>query len=147
MARRRDRQTSAGQSRRNARQAQGGTTLKQLATESGLSVATASDLQRRKAAGFIPAKVVDDVFKTAKGSAGSAEGESQTQRFIFRVIDVIDSKVDTAAVGVKELTTSLQNSLADDIIGEYIGRLENDYGVAINQPALNQVIGGSPANQ
>jgi peptidyl-prolyl cis-trans isomerase D len=124
-----------------------GTALKELAAASGLSVATATDLQRRKAAGFVPAKVVDDVFKTAKGSAGSAEGESQTQRFIFRVTDVIDSKVDAAAVGVKELTTSLQNSFADDIIGEYIGRFENDYGVTINQPALNQVIGGGPANQ
>jgi peptidyl-prolyl cis-trans isomerase D len=45
------------------------------------------------------------------------------------------------------LLTSLQNSFADDIIGEYIGKLENEIGVAINQSALNQVIGGGTANR
>jgi peptidyl-prolyl cis-trans isomerase D len=123
-----------------------GTTLTILASESGLQVTSAADLQRRKAAGFVPAKVVDDVFKTAKGAAGSAEGETQAQRFVFRVTDVIEPKSDAAAPEAKQLLTSLQSSFADDIIGEYIGRLENEYGVSINQPALNQVIGGGGAS-
>ena len=45
-----------------------GTTLAQLASEAGLKVGTAADLQRRKPAGFVPAKVVDAVFKTPKGA-------------------------------------------------------------------------------
>jgi peptidyl-prolyl cis-trans isomerase D len=122
-----------------------GSALSILAKENGLTVADATDLQRGKAAGFVPAKVVGDVFKTPKGAPGSAEGETQTQRFVFRVTDVIDPKLDTNAIEAKRLTESLQNSFADDIIGEYIGRLENDYGVAINQAALNQVIGGGTA--
>jgi peptidyl-prolyl cis-trans isomerase D len=124
-----------------------GLALSILASENGLNVATAADLQRRKPAGFVPAKVVDDVFKTPKGAPGSAEGEAPTQRFVYRVTDVIDPKFDAAAPEAKQLLTSLQNSFADDIIGEYIGRLENDYGVAINQLALNQVIGGGTANK
>ena len=40
----------------------------------------------------------------------------------------------------------MQNSYADDIIGQYIARVENDIGVTINQAALNQVIGGSTNN-
>jgi len=124
-----------------------GTALSIVAKENGLTVATATDLQRRKAAGFVPAKVVDDVFKTPKGAPGSAEGEAQTQRFIYRVTDVIEPKLDAATPETKQLLTSLQNSFADDIIGEYIGRLENDIGVAINQSALNQVVGGGTANQ
>jgi peptidyl-prolyl cis-trans isomerase D len=124
-----------------------GTALTQLATESGLKVTTAGDLQRRKPAGFVPAKVVEDVFKTPKGAPGSAEGDTQVQRFVFRVTDVIEPKLDVAAPEAKQLLTSLQNSFADDIIGEYIGRLENDIGVAINQSVLNQVIGGGTANR
>ena len=124
-----------------------GTALTILANESGLKVATASDLQRRKAAGFVPAKVVDVAFKTPKGASVSAEGETQTQRFIFRVTDVIEPKLDSTAPEAKQLLTSLQSSFADDIIGEYIGRLENDIGVAINQSALNQVIGGGTASR
>jgi peptidyl-prolyl cis-trans isomerase D len=124
-----------------------GTPLAQLATESGLSVATATDLQRRKPAGFIPAKAVDSVFTTAKGGVGSTEGETGTQRFIFRVSDVIDPKLDANTPEAKQLSTTLQTSYADDIIGEYIGKLESDYGVNINQAALNQVIGGGTPNQ
>ena len=30
----------------------------------------------------------------------------------------------------------------DDFVSEYIVRLENDFGVTVNQSALNQVIGG-----
>ena len=53
-----------------------GTALAQLATEAGLKVETATDLQRGKPAGFVPAKVVDAVFKTRQGRAGSAEGDN-----------------------------------------------------------------------
>ncbi|MEP7030610.1 MAG: SurA N-terminal domain-containing protein [Pseudolabrys sp.] len=120
-----------------------GTAMTQLATENGLTVQTANDLQRRKPAGFIPAKAVDAVFKTAKDAIGSTEGETQSQRFIFRVTGVIDPKLDAATPEAKQLTTTLQTSYADDIIGEYIGRLEADMGVNINQTALNQVIGGT----
>jgi peptidyl-prolyl cis-trans isomerase D len=124
-----------------------GGALAQVASEAGLKVETASGLQRRKSAGFLPAKVVDAAFKVAKGAPGSSEGETQTQRFVFRVTDVIDPPLDTNSPEVKQLTTTLQNAFADDIIGEYIARLESDYGVSINQAALNQVTGGGTANQ
>ena len=124
-----------------------GTALAQVASEAGLRVETASGMQRRKPAGFIPAKVVDIAFKVAKGAPGSAEGETQTQRFVFRVTEVSDPPLDANSPEIKQLTTALQNSLTDDIIGQYIARLENDFGVNINQQALNQVIGGGTANQ
>jgi peptidyl-prolyl cis-trans isomerase D len=124
-----------------------GTTLAQIASETGLKVETAADLQRRKLAGFVPAKVVEAVFKTPKGEIGSSEGEAQTQRVIYRVTEVIDPTLDANSPEATQLATTLQSSYADDIIGEYIARLEADYGVAINQSALNQVIGGGTANQ
>jgi len=124
-----------------------GGALAQVASEAGLKVEGASGLQRGKSAGFVPAKVVDAVFKTAKGAPGSAEGETQTQRFVFRVTEVIAPPLDANSPEAKQLTTTLQNSYSDDILGEYVLRLENDYGVSINQSALNQVIGGGTANQ
>ena len=124
-----------------------GTALVQLASEGGLKLETATDLQRGKAAGFVPAKVVEAVFKTAKGAPGSAEGDTQTLRFVYRVTEVIEPKLDAASPEAKQLTTTLKNAYADDVIGEYIARLESDYGVTVNQTALNQVVGGGPANQ
>ncbi len=87
------------------------------------------------------------VFKVAKGAPGSAEGETQTQRFVFRVTEVIDPPLDANSPQAKQLSTSLQSSYSDDMIGQYIARLESDYGVSINQQALNQVIGGGTANR
>ena len=121
-----------------------GTTLAQLATESGLKVVTAADLQRGKPGGFAPAKLVDAAFKTIKGVPASAEGDQVTARFVFRVTDVVDPTLDPIAS--KAIATSLQNSYTDDIIGAYVTRLENDFGVTLNQQALTQVFGGAPAN-
>ena len=121
-----------------------GTTLAQLATESGLKVVTAADLQRGKPGGFAPAKLVDAAFKTIKGVPASAEGDQVTARFVFRVTDVVDATLDPIAS--KAIATSLQNSYTDDIIGAYVTRLENDFGVTLNQQALAQVFGGAPAN-
>ena len=95
----------------------------------------------------MPAKVVDAAFKVAKGAPGSSEGETQTQRFVFRVTEVIDPPLDANSPQAKQLSTSLQSSYSDDMIGQYIARLESDYGVSINQQALNQVIGGGTANR
>lgn len=119
-----------------------GTSLEQLASENGLKVEKATNLQRRGAAANVPAKLVDAAFKTAKGAVGTAEGDQETQRFIYRVTEVTVPTFDAKAAEAKSLETSLQNSYADDIIGEYIARLESDYGVKINQAALNQVVGG-----
>ena len=85
----------------------------------------------------------DRKFRTAKGAAGTAEGDTGTQQFVFRVTEVTIPAFDAKSAQAKALDTSLQNSYADDITGEYIARLENDYGVKINQAALNQVVGGS----
>ena len=63
---------------------------------------------------------------------------------MFRVTDVVEPPLDPIAS--KAIAASLQNSYADDIVGAYVTRLENDFGVTLNQQALNQVFGGGPAN-
>ena len=124
-----------------------GGALAQVASEAGLKIESASGLQRGRSAGFVPAKVVDAAFKVAKGAPGSSEGETQTQRFVFRVTEAIDPPLDANSPQAKQLSESLQSSYSDDMIGQYIARLQSDYGVSINQQALNQVIGGGTANR
>jgi peptidyl-prolyl cis-trans isomerase D len=105
-------------------------------------VATATDLQRGKQGGFVPAKVVDFVFRTPKDAAGTAEGEKPTERYVFRVTDVVDPTLDASSAQGKAINDTLQNSYVDDIVSEFIGRLENDFGLKINPAAMNQAIGG-----
>ena len=120
-----------------------GTTLAQLATEIGLKVETATDLQRGKPGGFAPAKLVEAAFKTPKDTAGSAVGDQESARFVFRVTEVTDPKLDPASPGAKQISTTLQGAYADDIVGAYVTRLETDFGVTLNQQAIIQVIGGA----
>lgn len=124
-----------------------GTSFAQVASEAGLKVETAADIQRNKPGGFVPAKVVDAVFRTPKGAPGTAEGNNETERYIFQVTDVVDPPFDANSPQGKAIAGILQNSFVDDIVGEYVARLESDFGVTINQSALNQVVGGTTQQQ
>ena len=119
-----------------------GTPFAQVADEAGLKVVTATDLQRGKQGGFVPAKVVDVVFRTPKDAPGTAEGDKPTERFVFRVTDVVDPTIDAPSTQGKAINDALQNSYVDDIVTEFIGRLENDLGLKVNPAALNQATGG-----
>ena len=119
-----------------------GTPFKQIADEVGLKVETTADLQRGKPGGFVPAKVVDAVFRTPKEVPTSVEGDRETDRFVFRVTGIVDPALAAGSEEGKAIADTLQNSYSEDIVTEYIARLENDFGVSINPTALNQVVGG-----
>jgi len=119
-----------------------GTTLEQLASDNKLTVQKAIDLQRGKAGPNVPAGVVDVAFKTPKDGAAAADGNGETQRYVLRVAQVTDPVLDSNAVTLREIKTLLQSAYSDDLIGEYLARLENEYNVSINQSAVNQVVGG-----
>jgi peptidyl-prolyl cis-trans isomerase D len=124
-----------------------GTSLADLAKEIGFTVGSTAGIQRGKPTPQTPAKLIDAVFKTPKGAPGVAEGDTPTQRFVYRVIDVIEPTLDEASPEAKQLSSTLQNSYADDIIGEYLGKIQADIGISINQQALSQVIGGGTPAQ
>ena len=119
-----------------------GTSFAQVAGDAGLKVQIAKDLQRGKSGGFVPAKTVEAVFRTPKGMPATAQGGKETERFVFRVTDIVDPRFEAGTPQGQAMTTTLQSSYTDDLVSEYIARLENDFGVTINPSALNQVIGG-----
>ncbi len=125
----------AGQGGRDARQAQRpAPRWRSSPRRTNLQVQTGADLQRRRPSGFVPAKLIEAAFNVPKDAAGIATGDQQTERYVFRVTEITDPKLDPASPDVQQLTTSLQNAYADDIISQYIARLEADYGVT-HQPA------------
>jgi len=119
-----------------------GTPLAQLATENNLKVETAFGLQRGRAAGGLPQAVTEAAFTTGKGETGVAESDNGDRRYLFRVTDISVPPIDPQGASPEQLKANLQNSYADDIIGQYIAKVENDVGVSINQQAVNQVVGG-----
>jgi peptidyl-prolyl cis-trans isomerase D len=124
-------------------QLKAGTKLAELASKNGLKVQKAANLRRGQAGDAVPDKLVAAAFTTAKDAFGTAEGDKETRRFVFNVTEVTVPTFDAKSFEGRQLTDTLKNSYTDDIVGEYVARLENDFGVTINQKAFGQVIGGS----
>src|SRR5690606_11233008 len=93
-----------------------GATLEQVAKERNIQTQTAGDLQRGRAAGFLPATVVDAAFATPKGEIGSAEYRQENAYYIFRVTDVSASTLDPKSDEAKAIASTLQSAYADDLI-------------------------------
>jgi len=118
-----------------------GATLADLAKAAGLKVETAQGVKRRGSEALSP-QVIDDVFRTAKDGVGTAEGKSATERVVFRVSDVRVPTLDTSTPEAKRIEDGLRRGLEDDLVGQYVARLETDLGVSINANALSQATGG-----
>ena len=118
-----------------------GTTLKALADADKLQVQNAKDIQRGKP-GFAPPRVAQAAFETPKGVPGMTQGQKETEYYLFNVGKVTEPKFEPNMPEARTIAEQLKSAYADDIIGAYIAKVENEMGVSINQTALNQVVGG-----
>lgn len=117
-----------------------GASLAEVAVAEGLTVETKSGLKRQGTV-QLPARVMTEVFRTAKDSLGSAEGQNATDRLIFRVTDIKVPTFDANSETAKRLIDQLKGTYGDELLGQYVARLENDIGTNINQSALAQAVG------
>jgi peptidyl-prolyl cis-trans isomerase D len=116
------------------------------ATSLGVKVETASGLKRNGAVSGLPSSVLAAVFKTAKDGVGQAEGNSDTERVVFRVTDVIVPAPDFTSDEAKKLKEAMERTLSDELVGAYITKLEKDIGTTVNEAAFAQVTGASSNN-
>jgi peptidyl-prolyl cis-trans isomerase D len=120
--------------------------LEDLAKADGAKVEKATGLKRGGTGASVPPAVVEAVFRTAKDASTSVEGLRPTEIFVLRVTAIDEPKFDAATEDAKKLADSIRPAYSDSLLGEYVARLETDYGVNINPAALNQIIGGQTAN-
>jgi peptidyl-prolyl cis-trans isomerase D len=120
-----------------------GTKLAELAQADGLSVQTVTDLQRGKTKPPVSAAALDAVFRTAKGAAGTAEGDNQESRLVFVVTDVADPPLDAKSPEAEQIVQALRSGYSEDILNEYVQQVENEIGVRVDQSKVQQIIGGS----
>jgi peptidyl-prolyl cis-trans isomerase D len=120
-----------------------GKKLGEIADAENLKVEAVTDLQRGHPKAPISSAALDAVFRTAKGAPGTAEGDSRTTRLVFAVTDVIDAPL--ASFEAEQSAEALKRGYSEDILGEYVARLETELGVNVNQAALAQITGGGAA--
>jgi peptidyl-prolyl cis-trans isomerase D len=121
-----------------------GTSLAEVAAAEGLMVETKSGLKRQGGTD-LPARVISEVFRAAKDAVGSADGQNPTDRVIFRVTEVNVPAFDANSAAATRLLDQLKASYGDDILGQYVARLENDIGTDINRSAVAQAVGRGPS--
>jgi peptidyl-prolyl cis-trans isomerase D len=121
---------------------QGGN-LAEEASNAGLKVETADGFRREGSPPGLPASVVAAAFRTPKGGVGQSAGTGASEWIVFRVTDVSVPPLDLGSEDIKKMKDALQRSLADELIGQYVAKLETDIGVSINQVAFAQVTGAA----
>ena len=113
------------------------------ASTTGLKVETASGFRRDASLPGVPAGVIAAAFRTAKDGVGQTAGAANNEWIVFRVTDVTVPPVDFASDGIKKLKESVQRSLTDEQVAQYVNKLESDIGTTINQAAFAQVTGAN----
>jgi peptidyl-prolyl cis-trans isomerase D len=113
----------------------------------GSKVETASGFKREGSVPGVPEGVVTAAFRTAKDAAGQTPGAGGTEWFVFRVTDVNAPPVDLASSEMKKFQETLQRSLTDEQLTQYVTKLEKDIGTSINEVAFAQVTGASNNDQ
>jgi len=113
------------------------------ASAAGVKVETAEKFKRDATVANLPASAVAGAFRTAKDAAGQSEGANATEWVVFRVTDVTEPTLDIASEEAKKLKTSVERGVAEELVGQYVIKMESEIGVTINQPAVAQITGAN----
>jgi peptidyl-prolyl cis-trans isomerase D len=124
-----------------------GTPFADVAAASNLKVETMNGIKRGQGSGALSQAAVAAVFRTAKDAVGKAEAAQPAEQVVFRVTEIVVPTLDAASADAKRVVETLDRGLSEDILGEYIAKLESEIGVTINQSALNQVVGGGTGDK
>jgi peptidyl-prolyl cis-trans isomerase D len=123
-----------------------GTSLNDAAAAEGLNVQTTFGLKRARGTAM-PASVIEAVFQTEKGAAASAEGKDPTERVVFQLTDITVPAFEAGSADGKRIEDTTRRALTEDLLAQYVTRLQTDFGATINQDALRRVAsGGSDQN-
>ncbi len=118
-----------------------GNSMEDLAKETGLELKNAGSVQRLGAEG-LPQGVIARVFALPQGGIGSAAGEGFS-RIIFKITDSQIPPVDFDSDTIKGAAEQILAAMNEDILAQYVTKLQADQGVRINDAAVQAAIGGS----
>ena len=91
-------------------------------------------------------RAIDAIFRTAKDAYGAAEAAAPGEQLVFRVTDITMLEVDPKSDEAARIRDSLSRSFTEDVFGGYLGYLQRQVGVTINDNALKQVVTGQNPN-
>jgi peptidyl-prolyl cis-trans isomerase D len=123
-----------------------GASFADAARAAGFDVKVADGLKRGQASGGFPDRLLVEAFSLPKDGIGSGEGDEPTRWYVFRVKDIAVPALDPASADAKRIGDAMLNAMLDDLLAQYVARLQTDFGATINERALNQILTGSTTN-
>ncbi len=97
------------------------------------------DVKRIGAEGFDEAAVVQ-IFDQPNGGFGSVA--TPAGRMVFHVLDSATPDFNPDKDVNKQIAEQMKSQIGEDILGEYVKRLEKDYGVRLNEAVFRAAVGG-----
>jgi len=122
-----------------------GTSFADAAAAEGVAVRTTFGLKRSANAPGTSPQLVQAVFASAKGDVGQAVGASATEMIVFQLTDIAAPAANAESPDMKRIEDAMRRALAEDLLSQYVARLQTDYGATINMDALRSV--SSPTDQ
>jgi peptidyl-prolyl cis-trans isomerase D len=113
------------------------------ATQAGLSVETAAGFKRDASLPGLNAGVVAAAFRTAKDAAGQTPDAAANGWIVFRVTDITVPPVDLASDDMKKMKNTIERAQVDELLAQYITKLESEIGTSVNETAFAQVTGAN----
>jgi peptidyl-prolyl cis-trans isomerase D len=65
---------------------------------------------------------------------------------VFRVTEIKVPPLDPEAADVKRIDEALRSRSTEDLMAQYLAKVQSEVGVTVNASALNQVSGGGTQN-
>lgn len=116
-----------------------GESFAKIAQEAGLQLQWANGVRRGRASEGIPQGAIAAVFDTKKGGIGSTPIEEGDSQLLFQVRDVT---LPPGGAQSAQILDQVRDRMEQDLMTEYLVRLQSDLGVRINRVALDQIVGG-----
>ena len=112
-----------------------GETLDAVATELGVDVQTAERVTREGAGAVGPAAAAA-AFALTIGKVGIAPTGQGADRMLLRLDAVSTPPFEPEAAASRSLQTQLDRTLGDELLNQYVAKLQAEAGVSINERAL-----------
>lgn len=117
----------------------GGAKFSDLAAENHLQVKHDDAVKRSGGAGLTRGEVAQ-IFDEKVGDSGSAS-DGSGGRMIFKVVDAKVPPIDPKAKEFNKILADVKTNLGEDVVGQYLSRLERQLGIKLNQQALRTALG------
>jgi peptidyl-prolyl cis-trans isomerase D len=101
---------------------------------------------KRTGADNLAQAVVTAMFRTAKDAAGQAEGKDANERVVLKVTEITIPPFNAESAEAKRVIDKLKSAIADELLTQYVAKVESTLGTTINRAALNQAISSGAGN-